>query len=105
MKKETLNTNELRVFQAACEDANQNGYDFGFADDLRVEGLSAHQIAGYVGSLVKKDAIRITDDEYRQTVINPDFAAVAGVPERDVQYLRTQGYFTEDHAVEVTLVA
>ena len=102
-KKETLNPNELRVFKAMCEDASGNGYDFGFADDIVVDGLSAHQIAGYIGSLVKKDAVRITDDEYRQTVIHPDFAAAAEVDADDVAYLRTQGYFSEDQAVEVVV--
>ena len=105
MVKVTLNKNELAVFKECLEDASMNGYDFGFVDDIRVEGLSKHQVAGYISSLSTKDAIRITDDEYRQTMINPTFAAAAGLDDYNVEYLREQGYFNEEHqAIEVVLV-
>lgn len=104
MAKQTLNSNEVLVFLACCEDARLNGYDFGYADGLAVEGLSKHQIAGYISSLVSKDAVRIVDDEYRQMVIHPDFAAAVGIDEKDVEHLRWLGYFTEDDRAEVGIV-
>lgn len=69
--KITINKNEEAVLKALVDESAMNGHDFGFADGIVVEGLSKHQIAGYISAIERKDLIRITDDEYRQTMVRP----------------------------------
>ncbi len=90
-----INANEKKVLGALVEDSAGNGHDFGFADDIRVDGLSRHQVAGYIGALVSKDLVRITDDEYRQTVIRPSAIKLF---ESDYDY--NHGYWVEEEAWE-----
>ena len=51
--KNELNDNERKVLAELYLDSAGNGHDFCFAD-VRVDGLTAHQVAGYIGQLVTK---------------------------------------------------
>ena len=50
----TMNANEMKVFAAAYEDSSGNGHDFGHGDQVWVDGLSRHQVAGYFSALERK---------------------------------------------------
>ncbi len=52
-----LNANEHQVYLAVSKALEGNGGDFAFAEYVNVEGMSRHQIAGYIGSLSEKDVI------------------------------------------------
>jgi hypothetical protein len=64
MAKTSLNQNEIAVFRAMQKNTENNGGDFGFTDEIMVEGLTKHQIAGYIGQLQKKGLIDIYRDDY-----------------------------------------
>ena len=56
-----LNENELKVLKSLVKSSAGNGHDFGFTDEYTDCGLSKHQMAGYIGSLSKKDYISLYD--------------------------------------------
>lgn len=58
--KEELNVNEKKVLKAMIENAlDEAGGDFGFTTNIKVKGLTKHQIAGYIGDLEKKKYISV----------------------------------------------
>jgi hypothetical protein len=65
-KPEDLNEGEYKVLLACAKNIDHNtGIEFGYADEVKVEGLSKHQIAGYISQLSQKRYITI-DDECQQ---------------------------------------
>jgi hypothetical protein len=57
-----LNENELKVLKSLVRSSACNGHDFGFSDEWEtVPGLSANQMAGYIGQLQNKGYISCTD--------------------------------------------
>jgi len=56
-----LNENEIKVLKSLVNSSSGNGHDFGFTDEYEECGFSKHQMAGYIGSLVKKDYLDVTD--------------------------------------------
>lgn len=56
-----LNENELKVLKSLVASSAGNGHDFGFTDEYTDCGLSKHQMAGYIGSLSRKDYISLYD--------------------------------------------
>lgn len=53
-KQVLLNENEVKVLTALFKSSHGNSHDFGFTDNLAVEGLSTNQIKGYVSALYAK---------------------------------------------------
>jgi len=88
-----INANESKVLEALVESSRGNGHDFGWADDIRVDGFSKHQVAGYISALVTKDLIRICDDEYRQTNVRP-----GAIKFFEADYNYNPGIWKEDEA-------
>lgn len=56
-----LNENEMAVLKGAKRSSDGNNGDFGFAENIQIEGLNRHQIAGYIGALVAKDFLMVYD--------------------------------------------
>jgi hypothetical protein len=56
-----LNENELKVLKSLVNSSACNGHDFGWTDEYEDCGLTAHQMAGYIGQLSTKGYIRCTD--------------------------------------------
>ena len=56
-----LNANELLVLASLLKSSEANGHDFGFTNEWSACGLTPHQMAGYIGSLVKKSYIATQD--------------------------------------------
>jgi hypothetical protein len=59
-----LNKLERAVFDSVLASCEGNGYDFGFTDEVKVEGLSAQQIGAYLSSLGKKGLVDIDEPYY-----------------------------------------
>ena len=58
-----LNTNEYKVLKAMVKQAwDETGGEFGYTDTIKVNDLSKHQVAGYIGDLEKKRYISIYPD-------------------------------------------
>lgn len=58
-----LNTNEYKVLKAMVKQAwDETGGEFGYTDTIKVNSLSKHQVAGYIGDLEKKGYISIYPD-------------------------------------------
>lgn len=58
-----LNTNEYKVLKAMVRQAwDETRGEFGYTDTIKVNGLSKHQVAGYIGDLEKKRYINIFPD-------------------------------------------
>jgi len=91
--KITINKNEEAVLKSLVEESNMNGHDFGFADGIVAEGLSKRQVSGYISALVAKDLIRITDDEYRQTMVRP-----SAIKHFEPDYDFNHGYWSDEDA-------
>ena len=61
--EQKLNTNEYKVLKAMVRQAlDETGGEFGYTDMIKVNGLSKHQVAGYIGDLEKKRYISIYPD-------------------------------------------
>lgn len=58
-------SNELLVLQSAYKSMYGNGFDFGFVDDVRPEGMSPKSAGATLRSLRKK-LMLWSDDEYGQ---------------------------------------
>ena len=60
-----LNDNERKVFDACYRCSEGNGHDFAFRNEIAadVEGLSRHQVAGYMASLAAKNLIHTNTGE------------------------------------------
>lgn len=56
-----LNEKEIEVLKGAKRSSDGNNGDFGFAENIEIEGLNRHQIAGYIGQLVSKDLLNVFD--------------------------------------------
>lgn len=61
-------TNELTILYALYLSMQGNGFDFGFADDCRVEGKTARQCQGTLRQLHKKLSFYV-DPEFNQVCI------------------------------------
>ena len=59
-----LNSVETQVLRAMVPSSEGNGHDFGFTDEIDFEaiGLTRHQYAGYVSSLLAKGAFDCFED-------------------------------------------
>ena len=58
-----LNVNEYKVLKAMVKQAwDETGGEFGYTDMIKVNCLSKHQVAGYIGDLEKKRYISIYSD-------------------------------------------
>jgi hypothetical protein len=65
MKK--LNENEIKVLTACAQETRDcAGGDFGYADDVVVEGMTERKKNGYISQLVQKGFLMICPDEFRQ---------------------------------------
>ena len=66
----TLNDIELKVLKAVADNIllTTDG-DFGYSDQIKVEGLTSNQIKGYLSQLVQKDMIFIYGSD-KQTKMN-----------------------------------
>lgn len=61
--KNELNENEKKVLKAMVEQAwDETRGDFGFTTEIKVRGLTKHQVAGYIGDLEKKGYIEISHE-------------------------------------------
>ena len=64
----TLNENERKVLCAVMWNTKDvSGWDFGFGDEIEIEGLTKHQVAGYLSSLQSKGYIFCHDNLDKQT--------------------------------------
>jgi hypothetical protein len=58
-----LNETECAVLNAcAMQIVYETSCEFGYADDVKIEGMTKHQIAGYVSQLCQKGYIDIEPD-------------------------------------------
>lgn len=61
---DSLNATEKEILQAMYNEVVAcTGDEFGYMEDVSRCGLSKHQFAGYVGSLMKKGAIDYISEE------------------------------------------
>lgn len=68
-----LNETELKVFKAMADEVlTVSGGDFGFMESVDRCGLSKHQFAGFVGSLVKKNLVTPADEGLDQFMIRTE---------------------------------
>jgi hypothetical protein len=58
-----LTANELAVLRGAADANEDNGRDFGFIDEIVVDGKSRHAIAGTCASLQAKGLVFCYDNE------------------------------------------
>ena len=76
-----LNDNELKVLNAVFDNIqDETGGQFGWSDGIEVDGLSKHQVAGYISQLSQKDLILLHNDDskYTQTQATEKGVKVAG---------------------------
>lgn len=63
---------ELKVLRAAVLNAiRETGGEFGYSDDIKVEGLNKQQVGGVISSLLQKRLV-YRDDEFGQTFFGAD---------------------------------
>lgn len=58
----TLTTGDQQVLTAVLTAAKDNGYDFAFGEDVRVDGMTRSQIGGHLSSLIKKGLFTAEND-------------------------------------------
>jgi len=56
---------ETAALRSAFESSLGNGHDFGYTDDITIEGQSKKAVGGVISSLIKKKII-VRDDEFGQ---------------------------------------
>ena len=56
---------EIAALRSAYKSSNGNGHDFGYTDDITIEGQSKKAVGGVISSLIKKEII-VRDDEFGQ---------------------------------------
>jgi len=61
-KVTNLNVNERKTLRSCLASARGNGYDFGFTDEIQIEGLNQKQIGGYLSQLIKKGFIWVHEE-------------------------------------------
>lgn len=72
-----LNEKELAVFKAIAENIQSNtGGQFGYSDEVEIEGVSKRQLSGYVSQLVQKGLFTV-DDEFAQVQVGKNFFETA----------------------------
>lgn len=54
MLNTNLNENEQKVLDALVSSSADTGHDFGWTDEIEVDGITKAQHSGYVASLSKK---------------------------------------------------
>ena len=57
-----LNAAEVSVVRGVIAEMARQGWDFGYSDNVKVVGLTKHQVAGYLGDLQRKGLVRIQPD-------------------------------------------
>lgn len=66
-----LNETEVLVLNAcASQIVSETGCEFAYADDVKIDGMSKHQVAGYVGSLSSKGYISVEPDSKQMMLKN-----------------------------------
>ena len=64
-QKVNLNETELKVLNACAQEViNCTNGEFGYTEDIKVEGLSKNQLKGYLSQLVQKSLITPPDSDY-----------------------------------------
>jgi hypothetical protein len=66
---ETLTELEVKALRAAWSSSRGSGHDFGFSEDVMVEGCNTQQNGALVSNLIKKGIIW-RDDEFGQICFN-----------------------------------
>ncbi|GEM_PF-6862465 len=67
---------EMAVIKALCESMRENGFDFGYLEDIKIEGMTARSISGTLRELHKKidfeicDPIRTDSGRWTQITVN-----------------------------------
>lgn len=102
--KTQLSDTALIVLDALAGSARGNGYDFGFSDevDYKSLGLTRHQYAGYVSTLVTKGFIEVFECEVNgkildgaQVVLDRSAFVILGIEDKDpngpVEVIETSG--------------
>lgn len=65
-----LNENEIKVLMSVVDSIRDcTGNEFGFTEDVKVEGLTKNQIKGYLSQLQQKKMIHIFDDSFHQVML------------------------------------
>jgi len=61
----SLNLNEQAVLRATIEEVRKcTGGEFGYTEDIKVEGISKNSLKGYLSQLVQKGLITSPDEVY-----------------------------------------
>ena len=82
-----LNENEVKVLIAVFDEIMDctNG-EFGYTDDLTVDGLTTNQIKGYLSQLVQKGRISIDDERQQVMMMNIDGFIIEEIENNDWKF-------------------
>jgi len=60
--KNILNKTEIQILEVCVQTAiKETGGEFGYTEDVKLEGLTNNQIKGYLSQLVQKEMISINE--------------------------------------------
>ena len=73
----TLNDIELKVLKAVADNIiHETNGQFGYSDQVRVDGLTVNQIKGYLSQLVQKGMIRIWEEDGQTNILEKGIEAI-----------------------------